>query len=148
MAIRRKRKPANTNTTTALTPPDTRWRRRRWQIPFIAALRNSANIRYACEEAGVTRQSAYEYREKHAKFRAQWDEALDDACDILEGMAWKRSEGSDQLLMFLLKAHRPDKFRERHEIMGRDGGAIPLVVQAIDYSKSIAPLKPDDASDE
>jgi hypothetical protein len=52
----------------------------------------------------------------------QWDEALEDACDILEAEAWKRArDKSDLLLIFLLKAHRPAKYREttRHEIDAR-----------------------------
>lgn len=35
-------------------------------------------------------------------------------------------EYSDLLLIFLLKAHRPHKYRERHEISGPDDGPIEI----------------------
>lgn len=105
-----------------LTQVDTS--KRGWRKRFIAALRDSANVRWACMQAGVTRQAAYQYREDHEKFKAEWDEALEDACDILEGRAWQRSETSDPLLIFLLKAHRPGKYRERSELTGLNGGPI------------------------
>jgi len=39
---------------------------------------------------------------------------------------------SDLLLIFLLKAHRPAKFREttRHELTGAEGGAIDVRIAA------------------
>ena len=103
--------------------PDTRKARRNWKKPFLDTLRNSANVRAACQAAVISRQSAYEARRKDAKFAAQWDEALEDACDVLEARAWKRAEVSDPILMFLLKAHRPNKYSERikQEITGANG---------------------------
>ena len=95
---------------------------------FIDKLRNSGNVRLSCNAAGVNRSTAYNWRDKWATFAAEWDEALEDACDILEAEAWKRAvnDKSDRLLMFLLKAHRPDKFKERTatELTGADGGPI------------------------
>jgi hypothetical protein len=41
-----------------------------------------------------------------------------------EGKAIVRTEYSDRLLELLLKANRPDKFRERREITGKNGGPI------------------------
>lgn len=93
--------------------PDTRKERRNWKKQFLETLRNSANVRVACQAAVISRQSAYEARRKNSKFAAQWDEALEDACDVLEARAWDRSKTSDQLLMFLLRAHRPGKYTEK-----------------------------------
>jgi len=89
---------------------------------FLEKLRNSGNIRLSCHAAGIPRQTAYNWRNKYATFRDEWDEAMEDACDILEAEAWKRSvDGqSDRLLMFLLMAHRPDKYKERHDITSDD----------------------------
>ena len=98
---------------------------------FIEKLRNSGNVRLACRAADVPRSTAYRWRDKWTTFADEWAEALEDACDILEGEAWKRAveDKSDRLLMFLLKAHRPDKFKERTqtEVSGPEGG--PVIVE-------------------
>jgi len=97
---------------------------------FLDKLRNSGNIRLSCRAASVPRSTVYYWRRKFKTFEAEWDEALEDACDILEAEAWRRAveEQSDRLLMFLLKAHRPDKFKDRWagEVTGADGGPIEL----------------------
>ena len=70
-------------------------------------------MRLACQAAGVPRQTAYDHRTSDAAFKAQWDAAVEEACDILEDVARQRAvEMSDTLLIFLLKAHRPEKYRE------------------------------------
>ena len=89
---------------------------------FLDRLRNSGNVRLACKAAGVPRRTVYNWRNKWVSFHDEWDEALEDACDYLEGEAWRRAtEGqSDRLLMFLLKAYRKDKFadKQEHEVTG------------------------------
>jgi len=76
-----------------------------WRGVFIAALRNSANVRAACQQAGVSRAMAYKARSEYRRFAAQWDEALSDAVDYLAGEAWRRASVSDTLLIYLLKIH-------------------------------------------
>lgn len=84
-----------------------------WRPTFIATLRNSGNIRAACQAAGITRQVAYMHRNKAPEFAKDWDEALQDAIDALEAVAIQRARASsDTLLIFLLKAHRPGVYRE------------------------------------
>jgi len=42
---------------------------------------------------------------------------MEDAVDVLEAVARRRAvQGSDTLLIFLLKAARPAKYRERHQV--------------------------------
>jgi hypothetical protein len=98
---------------------------------FLKKLRECGNVRQACEAAGIPRRTVYNWRNEWVTFANEWDEALEDACDILEGEAWKRAvKGrSDRLLMFLLKAYRPEKFKDRQEVehSGLDGG--PILVQ-------------------
>ena len=97
---------------------------REWWPRFLSGLRKSANVRDACEAANITRQTAYRNRHQYKGFAKAWDEAVDDACDLLETEAWQRARStSDLLLIFLLKAHRPGMYREttRHEFTGNVG---------------------------
>jgi hypothetical protein len=107
-----------------------------------------ANVRAACEIAGVGRTTAYKTKAEVASFSRQWDEALEQACDRLEQEAWRRAvagverpvfgnmgdkqgagqvgvirEYSDRMLEILLKAHRPEKFRERYDVTTRVAGS-------------------------
>lgn len=114
-----------------------------WQERFIAALRNSGNVRASCQAAGVERSTAYRAYKASPEFAAQWDEALEEAIDTLEAAAWSRArdgvvrhepimyqgqkvaekviiEHSDSLMTLLLKAHRPEKYRERFDIEIKD----------------------------
>lgn len=88
-----------------------------WQAPFLRVLRNTANVRAACNAAGITRAGAYKARKNDSEFEAEWEEALEDACDILEFVARRRAlETSDGLLVFLLKAHRPERYADRLQV--------------------------------
>jgi hypothetical protein len=101
---------------------------------FLAALRNSGNVRAACHAAGISRPQAYGHRERVPAFAAAWDDALEDACDALEAMARQRAMAiSDGLLMFLLRAHRPHVYRDtfRHELTDGQGGPLHLRVEVV-----------------
>ncbi len=110
---------------------------------FLDKLRETANVSAAARAAGKSRSSAYQLRQQDAAFRAAWDEALDEALDALEAELWRRAlkgvarpvfyggkccgvirSYSDQLGMFLLKAHRPERYgaltRGRRELSGED----------------------------
>lgn len=103
-----------------------------WRRPFLAALSQNGNVTDACEIANVDRSTAYKQRNKDEAFAVQWDEAIDIAIDRLESEAHRRAalgtrkgiyykgdlvatelEYSDQLMITLLKAHRPDKYKDR-----------------------------------
>lgn len=106
----------------------------------------TGNVSAAAQKAGIGRMTAYDARNTDGKegaalleaqeFAAAWDSAREVAADALELEARRRAkEGwpepvfyqgkqvgrvrkySDTLLIFLLKATRPEKFREtvRHE---------------------------------
>jgi len=112
-----------------------------WSEPFLGSLAQRGNVRRACEDAGITRQMAYLRRESDEDFRAAWDDAIEDACDRLEEIARDRAEEqSDTLLIVLLKAHRPDKYREQSHVE-HDGG---LTIE-VTYEN---PLSGDDEDDE
>ena len=100
-----------------------------WQQRFLAALRNSGNVRASCQAAGVSRKHAYTTRQNDEEFQAQWNDAMEDAIEYLEAIARQRAAtSSDTLLIFLLKAHRPEKYREtvRQEHTGASGNPIEI----------------------
>lgn len=116
---------------------------------FFRTLLETSNVSLACVKAGITKQTAYKYRDKDPVFAAAWKECVDVAIDRLEQEAFRRGytgvdkpvywqgrkvdtikEYSDQILGILLKAHIP-KYRL--------GDALPLPpignLQVIDVSK-------------
>ena len=97
---------------------------------FIAALRNSGNVRASCLAAGIARKTAYVWRDRWATFADEWAEALEDSCDVLEAEARRRGMSvSDRLLMFLLKAHRPEVFGEKQQVdITSDGKQIGPII--------------------
>ena len=105
-----------------------------WRDAFIERLKATGNVTLAATGAGVTRQNAYQTRNRNKTFRRRWDDALDQAVDLLDGEARRRATGitrdiyyagevvgtenvySDSLLMFLLKAHRPQLYRDNVKV--------------------------------
>lgn len=88
-----------------------------WRPIFIEALRISGNIAIACTAAGVQRKTALRARERNEEFARDWDNAIEDSTDALLAVARERAIArSDQLLMFLLKAARPDTFRDKSQL--------------------------------
>jgi hypothetical protein len=84
---------------------------------FLEAFRNSANVRAACQAAGIERSTPYHHAKTNPKFRAAWDQAREDAIDTLEAVAWKRArESSDYLLWKLLEANRRSFYGARQTV--------------------------------
>lgn len=97
----------------ALIPPSLE----EWHAKFIGCLRATGNVQYSAEYCGVSRQRVYQVRQADAEFREQWKFAMEAACDDLELEARRRAKaGSDVLLIFLLKAHRPQIYRDRVQL--------------------------------
>ena len=105
-----------------------------WQRMFLATLEMRGNVRAATTKARIARSWAYAARDSNDAFAAAWKEALEDAMDRPEEEAWIRAvdgrakaiyqggklvgyvqEYSDGLMVTLLKAHRPEKYRENFE---------------------------------
>ena len=84
---------------------------------FLAELREGWSVTRAARAAGMSRATAYLWREKDAEFARAWDDAKEDGVDRLEDIAKQRAfDGSDTLVIFLLKANRPDKYRDTQQI--------------------------------
>ena len=105
--------------------------RRDWKPAFIEALRATGSVTRAAKYAGRSRNQAYHVRRQSEDFAAQWDDALEEGTDLLDAEARRRAvtgidkpvfykgevvgsitKYSDRLLMFLLRAHRPQVFRD------------------------------------
>ncbi len=100
---------------------------------FLKALESGESVTKACNAAGIGRRTVYDWRGDDEKFAAEWDDAVETGTDVLEDEAVKRAkDGSDTLLIFMLKARRPDKFKDRwqHEHTGKGGGPLRFVVEA------------------
>ncbi len=113
---------------------------------FLEVFRQTCNVSLAAKAAGVRRQTHYEWL-GDADYRAAFEQAREDAVERLEAEAWRRAvegvpkgiyhqgalvateqEFSDTLLIFLMKAHRPQFYRERGsvEVSGPLGQPIGL----------------------
>lgn len=75
-------------------------------------------ITRAAKKAGISRATAYNYKDSDAEFKAAWEEALEEGVDGLVDSAWGRAlDGeSDTLTIFLLKNHRPEVYRDKSTV--------------------------------
>lgn len=120
--------------------PHTEQTPQRMREAFLAELRKRGNVSDAARVARVGRSTVYQWRGAEPDFAAAWDEAVEYAVDRMESEAYRRAvEGvdepvfgrvgkdqdgevgvirkySDSLMQTLLKAHRPEKYRERQEV--------------------------------
>jgi len=96
---------------------------------FISKLREMPNVSRAARLTVVSRSSAYRLRETDSEFAAEWDAAIEEGVEALEEIAMRRAKkSSDTLLIFLLKAHKPEMYREQRDlnIGGKDGDNVKL----------------------
>jgi hypothetical protein len=96
------------------------------------ALGNS--ISAACRSGRICRQTYYRWRDEDEAFGMAVADAIEEGTDRLEDEAKRRAmKQSDTLIIFLLKARRPDKYKDRVEQQhtGKDGGPIVITAMAI-----------------
>lgn len=75
-------------------------KRPRWERAFLAALRDTGNVRASCEAAQVDSAVVYRFRQDDADFAAAWATALDEAADLLELEARRRAYEGVRRLRF------------------------------------------------
>jgi hypothetical protein len=114
-----------------------------WREKVLKALRETGNITDSCRRAGINKDTFYQHRDKDPEFAAALAEAIEASIENLELEARRRAakgckrpvyqqgrlvgyvqEYSDTLLIFLLKAHKPEKYRERYAI--KHGGELEI----------------------
>lgn len=100
-----------------------------WIEKFLKALAQNGNVSEACRRANVSKNTVYEWRKKDEAFKERWEQALEDAIESLELIAWRRAKAtSDTLVIFLLKSLKPTVYREHIEHSGANGEPIPIRV--------------------
>lgn len=81
---------------------------------FLAAYEQCGNITQASKAVGISRQTHYDWMRDDDDYKKAFADAEEAAGDALEAEARKRAlAGSDTLLIFLLKGHKPEKYKER-----------------------------------
>lgn len=112
---------------------------------FLDTLRETCNVTLASRACGISSGTAYKHRKDDPLFAERWDEALGEGIDLLEDAVATRAfkgvekpvfnrgevagyvvEYSDSLAMFLLKAHRPEKYRERSQVENTGGMRLEI----------------------
>src|SRR5881392_2489761 len=92
---------------------------------FLEVFRECGVLRPALEEAGVTRGSLSSWLEHDVEFVVRYHDAERDAADFLEMVALRRACGgktpSDRLLLALLRARDPAKWRDSVQLEAADG---------------------------
>lgn len=102
--------------------------------PFLEAFRQCGTISRAAKAIGISRDTVLNWRKQDAEFEDQFINADSDIADELETHAIERAtigvrktiffrgtgvgetfEKSDTLLMFLLRARRPELYRDKCE---------------------------------
>lgn len=122
-----------------------------WAEKFLTRLAATGNVSAACSFARVPRRTAYDRRERELDFAAVWDEAIETAVEVLELEARRRAlegtdrpvfhkgkkcgavrEFSDTLMIFLLKAHKPERYRENMTLRHEGGVQMEIVEEIVD----------------
>jgi hypothetical protein len=139
---------------------------------FLAAIRVMPHITRAAQAAGIRRELHYRRLERSPEYKKAFEEAWEVGCTVLEEEAYRRAvegverpvlyhgkvvrvkrkplmerEYSDALLLRLLSANKPEKYRERVEHTGKDGAPIEaklevVFVTAADHANRVPPEAP------
>jgi hypothetical protein len=101
-----------------------------WKPAFLQALEVEGTVFAACHNAGICRSTAYRMRQRDEQFALQWADVESKVTDKLERKAVELALGGDtKMLEFLLKARRPDTYRENMRLeqtiqVTTNGGAM------------------------
>jgi mannose/cellobiose epimerase-like protein (N-acyl-D-glucosamine 2-epimerase family) len=124
---------------------------------FLATLAKTADVTVSAKAAGYSRRSVYEWRENDETWRENWEDAWHRGVDAMEEEARRRAiDGvnkavyhkgkivgyekvySDNLLMFMLKARRPETFRDNSSVehIGKGGAPLDFTVSFVSPTKA------------
>ena len=81
---------------------------------FFDAYTQTGLVNQSCSLAGVARATHYHKLRTDSRYRAAFEEAQQQAAQLLEDKAFELAmEGDTHMLQFLLKRFRPNLYRER-----------------------------------
>jgi hypothetical protein len=118
---------------------------------FIRLLtEDGLTVVHAAEKIEISTVTLYEHRKNDAEFAAAWDQAWKDGCTVLEREAQRRAvlgttepvfykgevvgavqKYSDLLLIFLMKARQPEKYREKIDLTNSDNSIANAFASAV-----------------
>lgn len=123
-----------------------------WKEAFLGALGEHGMVTRACREVGIGRTTAYDARHADDAFAVAWADVEELTTERMEREAYRRAvegvesdifyrggvvgterEFSDTLLIFLLKARRPDRYRENISV--RHAGGVRVTVPQLDEGR-------------
>lgn len=112
-----------------------RTRKKDWKPAFLNALEQTGMVAAACAQVGIGRTTAYEARQRDETFAVAWADVEEQTTERMEREAYRRAvegttkpvyqggkevgaiqEYSDTLLIFMLKARRPEKYRDNVKV--------------------------------
>jgi hypothetical protein len=103
------------------------------EIALTEALREKPSVRLACRRARISRNAYYDWIHADPAFKARMDAAKEQGCDALEDALVDRALKTDTTAaIFLLKAHRPETYRDTHAVT-HEGGLVIRVEYADDH---------------
>mgnify|MGYP000844097145 CR=1 FL=1 len=124
-----------------------------WQEKFLEEYRQTANISHSARVAFVDRTTVLDYRKRSKTFAERMKQAEEEALEVLEQEAFRRAyhgvekpvfykgeecgtvqEYSDTLMIVLLKARAPEKYRENAKV--EHSGTVQQQITTIEVVKS------------
>ncbi len=120
-----------------------------WRPKFLTAMSEIANIKYACDQAGVSHSTVRNERQHNPAFDRAFDESWEIGVQQLELAAWKRAaDRSDLLMIFLLKHLKPaeyiDQLAIQQTISSQNQTVVNHRVLPQDYRDAVLALAPPD----
>jgi hypothetical protein len=100
-------------TVTKATGSRARKARRDWREDFLTALAEQGTVSKACDLVNIARTTAYRERQANEDFALAWADIESSVTEKLESKAVELAlNGDTKMLEFLLKARRPETYRE------------------------------------
>lgn len=82
---------------------------------FLKSLAEWPNIKAACEASGLSRSMTWRRRQKDPEFRERFEEAWALGIQAVEDHCIEQAKKNHVLMIFMLKALNPEKYKERSE---------------------------------
>jgi hypothetical protein len=121
-------------------------KRDRQKKRFIETLEAQGTVFHAAQAAGVSRNTAYRWRQEDHQFASLWGEAMDNAVDAVESVLYQSAlSGNIVAMIFYLKAHRliyrdrlnidikqvQSEIEDRMAQLRDNGDVLPLVMPSL-----------------